>query len=73
MHLQEHEKNYKIITPYDAQRVLVEDTMKATDGLQWEEKVKFLLHSIFEAHAFQVYNVDSFQGFFCLFSSIFHH
>ncbi|KAF7374797.1 AAA-12 domain-containing protein [Mycena sanguinolenta] len=45
-HLQDHGKNYKIITPYDAQRVLVEDKMKET-GLQWEEKV---------------YNVDSFQG-----------
>jgi len=46
-HLQEHEKNYKIITPYDAQRVLIEDTMKEIEGLHWEEKV---------------YNVDSFQG-----------
>ncbi|KAF7336709.1 AAA-12 domain-containing protein [Mycena venus] len=46
-HLQEHEKNYKIITPYDAQRVLIEDIMKETEGLVWEEKV---------------YNVDSFQG-----------
>ncbi|KAJ7678920.1 P-loop containing nucleoside triphosphate hydrolase protein [Mycena polygramma] len=46
-YLQEQEKNYKIITPYDAQRVLIEDSMKETDGLRWEEKV---------------YNVDSFQG-----------
>ncbi|KAJ7126881.1 P-loop containing nucleoside triphosphate hydrolase protein [Mycena epipterygia] len=46
-HLQENEKNYKIITPYDAQRVLIEETMQKTEGLNWEEKV---------------YNVDSFQG-----------
>ncbi|KAJ7170755.1 P-loop containing nucleoside triphosphate hydrolase protein [Mycena crocata] len=46
-HLQENDKNYKIITPYDAQRVLIENGMKNTEGLQWEEKV---------------YNVDSFQG-----------
>ncbi|KAK7033216.1 AAA-12 domain-containing protein [Favolaschia claudopus] len=46
-HLQEHNKNFKIITPYDAQRVLIENTMKETEGLVWEEKV---------------YNVDSFQG-----------
>ncbi|KAJ7274286.1 AAA domain-containing protein [Mycena haematopus] len=46
-HLQEQAKSYKIITPYDAQRVLVEDSMKETEGLHWEEKV---------------YNVDSFQG-----------
>ncbi|KAJ7773407.1 AAA domain-containing protein [Mycena metata] len=46
-HLQENEKNYKIITPYDGQRVLIEDMMKETEDLKWEEKV---------------YNVDSFQG-----------
>ncbi|KAJ7455349.1 hypothetical protein B0H11DRAFT_252788 [Mycena galericulata] len=40
-HLQEQEKSYKIITPYDAQRVLIEDSMKNTDGLHWEEKVLF--------------------------------
>ncbi|KAF7327653.1 AAA-12 domain-containing protein [Mycena kentingensis (nom. inval.)] len=45
--LQEQQKSYKIITPYDGQRVLIEDKMKATEGLDWEEKV---------------YNVDSFQG-----------
>ncbi|KAJ6609215.1 P-loop containing nucleoside triphosphate hydrolase protein [Mycena sp. CBHHK59/15] len=46
-HLQDHDKNYKIITPYDAQRVLIEEGMQKIDGLHWEEKV---------------YNVDSFQG-----------
>ncbi|KAF7316738.1 AAA-12 domain-containing protein [Mycena chlorophos] len=44
---QERNKSYKIITPYDGQRELIEHTMKATEGLDWEEKV---------------YNVDSFQG-----------
>ncbi|KAJ7227297.1 P-loop containing nucleoside triphosphate hydrolase protein [Mycena pura] len=47
-HLQEHAKSYKIITPYDGQRVLIEDRMKKMEGLTWEEKV---------------YNVDSFQVF----------
>ncbi|KAJ7104047.1 P-loop containing nucleoside triphosphate hydrolase protein [Mycena belliarum] len=37
-HLQEHQKNYKIITPYDAQRVLIETQMQETEGLHWEEK-----------------------------------
>jgi len=46
-HLQEHAKSYKIITPYDGQRELIEDRMKKMEGLAWEEKV---------------YNVDSFQG-----------
>ncbi|KAJ7067045.1 AAA domain-containing protein [Mycena amicta] len=45
--LQERQKSYKIITPYDGQRNLIENTMRETDGLSWEEKV---------------YNVDSFQG-----------
>ncbi|KAF7312416.1 AAA-12 domain-containing protein [Mycena indigotica] len=45
--LQERNKSFKIITPYDGQRVLIENTMKETEGLEWEEKV---------------YNVDSFQG-----------
>jgi hypothetical protein len=38
-HLQDQEMNYKIITPYDAQRVLIEDSMKNIEGLHWEEKV----------------------------------
>jgi hypothetical protein len=48
-HLQENQKNYKIITPYDAQRVLIEDGMKETEGLRWEEKVTYLLFIIVEA------------------------
>ncbi|KAJ7734738.1 P-loop containing nucleoside triphosphate hydrolase protein [Mycena maculata] len=46
-HLQAYGHHYKIITPYDAQRVLIEKGMQRTDGLQWDSKV---------------YNVDSFQG-----------
>ncbi|KAF7327625.1 AAA-12 domain-containing protein [Mycena kentingensis (nom. inval.)] len=46
-HLQAQGRSYKIITPYDGQRVLIERAMKETDGLDWKEKV---------------YNVDSFQG-----------
>jgi regulator of nonsense transcripts 1 len=67
-HLQENEKNYKIITPYDAQRVLIEDRMKETEGLHWEEKVvkPTCFSSLLRLSTLKVYNVDSFQGLFCL-------
>ena len=39
-------KNFRIITPYDAQRNLIERQLKAAN-LPWEDKC---------------YNVDSFQG-----------
>lgn len=44
--LQEEDKEYKIITPYDAQRSLLENEMKQM-GLVWQDKC---------------FNVDSFQG-----------
>ncbi|KZT73688.1 P-loop containing nucleoside triphosphate hydrolase protein [Daedalea quercina L-15889] len=44
--LQEEGKDYRIITPYDAQRSLIENEMKAS-GLAWQDKC---------------FNVDSFQG-----------
>ena len=45
-YLQEDETNYRIITPYDAQRSAIEAEMKET-GLHWQDKC---------------FNVDSFQG-----------
>ena len=42
----QEEKDFKIITPYDAQRCAIEDALKAA-GLTWENTV---------------FNVDSFQG-----------
>ncbi|KAL6307425.1 P-loop containing nucleoside triphosphate hydrolase protein [Sparassis latifolia] len=44
--LQTENKNYRIITPYDAQRSALEDDMKKA-GMPWEDKC---------------FNVDSFQG-----------
>lgn len=44
--LQEDEENFRIITPYDAQRTALENDLKAA-GLQWKDKC---------------FNVDSFQG-----------
>jgi regulator of nonsense transcripts 1 len=46
--LQEQNKNFRIITPYDAQRSLIEEGLKASQ-LDWEDKC---------------FNVDSFQGLF---------
>lgn len=40
--------SFRIITPYDAQRSLIENSLKG-ENLQWEDKV---------------FNVDSFQGSF---------
>ena len=51
--LQDQQKEYKIITPYEAQRSLIESTMQQTEGMVWEDKC---------------FNVDSFQGrdyYFC--------
>ncbi|KAG5646992.1 hypothetical protein DXG03_001716 [Asterophora parasitica] len=45
--LQGQQKEYQIITPYDGQRTTIENAMKETPGLDWENKV---------------FNVDSFQG-----------
>jgi len=45
--LQEHEKSYRIITPYSGQRQLIEDKMKETPDLHWGDKC---------------FSVDSFQG-----------
>jgi hypothetical protein len=45
--LQDKEKNYKIITPYEGQRSIIENTMKSIPELNWENKC---------------FNVDSFQG-----------
>jgi superfamily I DNA and/or RNA helicase len=44
--MQEQEKSYKIITPYDAQRNEIEQALQVAE-LDWENKV---------------FNVDSFQG-----------
>ncbi|KAI0951281.1 hypothetical protein AcW1_008363 [Taiwanofungus camphoratus] len=44
--LQDQDKSYKIITPYDAQRSALEDDMKKY-GLKWQNKC---------------FNIDSFQG-----------
>lgn len=44
--LQYEGKKYRIITPYDSQRNLLENEMK-NSGLRWQDKV---------------FNVDSFQG-----------
>jgi superfamily I DNA and/or RNA helicase len=49
--LEEDGHSYRIITPYDAQRSLIEDEMKVKK-LQWEDKC---------------FNVDSFQGVISLF------
>lgn len=46
--LQEKKKHFRIITPYDAQRSLIEEGLKANE-LEWEDKC---------------FNVDSFQGLF---------
>jgi len=46
-HLQEQQKDYQIITPYEDQRSTIEDHMRGTPGLDWENKC---------------FNVDSFQG-----------
>ena len=46
--LQEHNKSYRIITPYSGQRQLIEDKMKETPDLYWGDKC---------------FSVDSFQGF----------
>jgi superfamily I DNA and/or RNA helicase len=46
--LQAKKKQFRIITPYDAQRSLIEDKLKLQD-LKWEDKC---------------FNVDSFQGSF---------
>jgi len=46
--MQADNKRFRIITPYDAQRSLVEEGLKA-NGLEWEDKC---------------FNVDSFQGLF---------
>jgi regulator of nonsense transcripts 1 len=45
-HLETEGKSYRIITPYDAQRTVVENGLKEK-GLSWEDKC---------------FNVDSFQG-----------
>ena len=45
-HLQEEDEDYRIITPYDAQRSALENDLKAA-GLPWHNKC---------------FNVDSFQG-----------
>lgn len=44
--LQDEGRNFRIITPYDAQRSLIESDLKE-QGLQWADKC---------------FNVDSFQG-----------
>lgn len=44
--LQEEKKEYSIITPYDAQRSLLEGEMKEA-GMHWQDRC---------------FNVDSFQG-----------
>ena len=57
-HLQDEGKEYKIISPYEAQTTFIEQEMKNTEGLDWEDKC---------------FNVDSFQGIyfsiFCDFTS----
>ena len=45
-HFQDENESYKIITPYDAQRTLIESCLK-NKGLAWQDKC---------------FNVDSFQG-----------
>lgn len=45
---QAQEKKFRIITPYDAQRSLIEEELKKTE-LEWKDKC---------------FNVDSFQGKF---------
>lgn len=45
--LQELEQSYRIITPYTAQRQLIEDSMKEVPDLLWGDKC---------------FSVDSFQG-----------
>ncbi|CAK5268391.1 unnamed protein product [Mycena citricolor] len=40
-------QSYRIITPYDAQRAMIEQVLKSSNGLPWEDKV---------------FCVDSFQG-----------
>jgi len=46
-HLQKQQKEFQIITPYEDQRSTIEEQMKETPGLDWENKC---------------FNVDSFQG-----------
>jgi regulator of nonsense transcripts 1 len=48
-HLQDQGMDYKIISPYDAQRNAIESKMKGSPDLNWESKC---------------FNVDSFQGQF---------
>ncbi len=50
--LQELEQSYRIITPYTAQRQLIEDSMKEVPDLLWGDKC---------------FSVDSFQGLALLF------
>lgn len=50
--LQELNKSYRIITPYTAQRQLIEDSMKEVPDLLWGDKC---------------FSVDSFQGLFLSF------
>ncbi|KAF9456618.1 AAA domain-containing protein, partial [Collybia nuda] len=40
-------KSYQVITPYEGQRSIIEEAMRSTSGLDWENKC---------------FNVDSFQG-----------
>ena len=56
--LQKNEDSYKIITPYDAQRTLIENRLKSAH-LVWQNKC---------------FNVDSFQGlhFSCLLCLLFY-
>lgn len=46
--LQQEEKNYRIITPYEGQRSFIEMALQ-DEGLEWGDKC---------------FNVDSFQGYF---------
>jgi regulator of nonsense transcripts 1 len=55
-HLQDKNKSYRIITPYDAQRNTIESGMKQAENLNWGDKC---------------FNVDAFQGkFLYIFSAI---
>lgn len=49
-HLQKEGVNFKIITPYDAQRTLIENGLKNKE-LIWQDKC---------------FNVDSFQGIYSI-------
>ena len=52
--LQEQDKNYRIITPYEGQRNYIENLIKQ-EGLEWGDKC---------------FNVDSFQGILVFFPSL---